>query len=137
MQKIQHPSDTFSQNEESGKEYPPHVQRDYKIKNRKKLEDLKLRTFKDILNSFERNDFSAFEQLIKKDQPEYMSSRGLSLNERKNLTEAGIISPPGEKVLGGVMTHKASKGDPRLFQGMPLSSEAVKKPNQLKSLHSL
>lgn len=43
------------------KDYPPHVQRDYKIKNRKKLEDLKLRTFKDILSSFERNDFTAFE----------------------------------------------------------------------------
>lgn len=77
------------------REYPPHVQRDYKIKNRKKLEDLKLRTFKDILSSFERNDFTAFEQLIRKDNQEYLSSRRLSQNGRNGSIDEendGIIS---------------------------------------------
>jgi hypothetical protein len=50
------------------REYPPHVQRDYKIKNRKKLEDMKQRTFKDILSSFEKNDFRAFEMLMKREK---------------------------------------------------------------------
>lgn len=54
------------------REYPPHVPRDYQIKNSniafihyfyvgRKLEDLKLKTFKDILGSFEKNDFTEFE----------------------------------------------------------------------------
>ncbi len=56
------------------KEYPPHVPRDYQIKNSKilslldhcneligkKLEDMKMNTFKEILNSFEAGDYQAF-----------------------------------------------------------------------------
>lgn len=55
---------TYNGASEGDPKYPPHVQRDYKIKNRKKLEDMKLKTFKDILSSFEKNDFTAFEQLL-------------------------------------------------------------------------
>jgi hypothetical protein len=33
----------------------------------KMLEDMKVKAFKDILNSFENNDFSQFEQLMKND----------------------------------------------------------------------
>lgn len=76
------------------KEYPPHIPRDYKIKNSniilihyfdigQKLEDLKNKTFMGILSSFEKNDFHEFEQMMRQD-PEYMASRRLSLQDRKN-----------------------------------------------------
>lgn len=93
-----------------GKDYPPHVQRDYKIKNRKKLEDLKLRTFKDILSSFERNDFTAFEQLIRKDQPDYMSTRRLSLTDKKGILEGDSsgMNTGDRSLTKGSITHKAS-----------------------------
>ncbi len=75
---------------ERKKEYPPHIPRDYQIKNSKlffyvlisiilgvgkKLEDMKMTTFKEILNSFEANDYRAFQMLMKQDKDYFQNAK--------------------------------------------------------------
>lgn len=42
-----------------------------------------MRTFKDILTSFEKNDFSAFEHMMKGAERDYLTAKRLSISNRK------------------------------------------------------
>ena len=64
--------------------------RDYQIKNskceavtfiiEKLLEDMKMKTFKDIISSFEQNDINAFETLVRKERALYYPNEGIDSN---------------------------------------------------------
>ncbi len=81
----------------------------------KKLEDLKMRTFKDILTSFEKNDFSAFEHMMKNDK-NYITAKRLSMANRKY--QGGYQTPPKNFGYGG---KDIPYFDPRAAGGAPLS----------------
>lgn len=76
-----------------------------------------MRTFKDILTSFEQNDFSAFEQLIRNDR-EFLAAKRLSMVPRKYQQGHAIQTPPKSFAY---KINQAPYFDPRAAGGAPLS----------------
>jgi hypothetical protein len=79
-----------------------------------------MRTFKDILTSFEKNDFSAFEHMMKGAERDYLTAKRLSVSNRKY--QNGYQTPPKNYGYGG---KDIPYYDPRAANGAPLSQDAA------------
>lgn len=53
------------------------------------LEDLKLRTFKEILTSFEKNDFAAFEKLMRQEKELMDASKRMTQKDGHSTKRGG------------------------------------------------